>query len=122
MSTQFLKARTTLAVRDVSVSIDFYRRALGFDVNATMGDPPTFAMLGIDGVGLGLNQVDQPAVAPFACCYFNVDGVEGLFQRCVDAGAEITNPLTRQAWGNYDFVIADPDGHLLAFGEDPSDR
>ncbi|MDQ1411987.1 MAG: hypothetical protein QOE07_575, partial [Acidimicrobiaceae bacterium] len=29
-------------------------------------------------------------------------------------------PLTRQAWGNYDFVIADPDGHQLAFGEVPA--
>ena len=122
MVTRFLSARTTLGVRDVSASIDFYQRALGFDVNATMGDPPSFAMLGIDGVGLGLNQVDHPAVAAFACCYFNVEGVEALHQRCVDAGARITGPLPRQPWGNYDFVIADSDGHQLAFGESPSDR
>jgi predicted enzyme related to lactoylglutathione lyase len=117
--THFLKSRTTLGVRSVPASIAFYERAVGFQVLHTMGEPPTFAMIDRDGVGLGLGEVDQPVVAGFACCYFNVEGVEALHQRCVDAGATITNPLTRQPWGNYDFVIADPDGHQLAFGEVP---
>jgi predicted enzyme related to lactoylglutathione lyase len=85
----------------------------------TMGEPPTFAMISHGEVGLGLVRTERPAVADFACCYVDVDGVEALHQRCVDAGATVTNPLTRQPWGNYDFVIADPDGHQLAFGEVP---
>jgi predicted enzyme related to lactoylglutathione lyase len=120
--TDFLKARATLGVRDAPASIAFYAAALGFDVAVTMGEPPNFALLtaGTTGaVGLGIVQVDEPAVADFAC-YFDVDGVKELHQRCVDAGARITNPLTRQPWGNYDFVVADPDGHQLAFGEIPS--
>lgn len=121
MSIRFLKSRTTLGVRDVRASIDFYERAVGFSVIVTMGEPPTFAMIGDGDAGLGLGQVANPAVAGFACCYFNVDGVEELHQRCVDAGATITNHLTHQPWGNYDFVVADPDGHQLAFGEVPAD-
>jgi predicted enzyme related to lactoylglutathione lyase len=119
MTTRFVSSRTTLGVRDVPASIDFYARALGFEVGVTMGEPPTFALLAHGDVGLGLVQVEDPAVAGFACCYVNVEGVEELHDRCVSAGATVTGPLTRQPWGNYDFVIADPDGHQLAFGEIP---
>jgi predicted enzyme related to lactoylglutathione lyase len=118
--TRFLKSRTTLGVTDVQASIDFYRTAVGFEVIHSMDDPPTFAMVGTVDAGLGLGQVDDPAVGKFACCYFDVEGVEELHQRCVDAGATITSPLTRQPWGNYDFVVADPDGHQIAFGEVPN--
>ncbi len=120
MSVRFLKSRTTLGVRDVTASIDFYAKAVGFEVVVTMGEPPTFAMIGQGDSGLGLSRTAAPQVADFACCYFNVEGVEELHRRCVDAGATIVGPLTRQPWGNYDFVIADPDGHQLAFGEIPA--
>lgn len=119
MTTTFLSSRATLGVSDVAASADFYSRAVGFEVLVSMGEPLNFAMVGSGGIGLGLVLADAPSVAPFACCYFNVEGVEALHQRCVDAGATIANPLTRQPWGNYDFVVADPDGHMLAFGEVP---
>jgi catechol 2,3-dioxygenase-like lactoylglutathione lyase family enzyme len=117
--TRLLKSRTTLGVRDVAASIDFYARALGFEVVVTMGEPANFALLANDDIGLGFTEAAEPAVADHACCYVDVEGVEALHQRCVDAGARITNPLTRWPWGNYDFVVADPDGHQLAFGEVP---
>ncbi len=118
--TRFVKSRSTLGVANVPASIRFYEAAVGFELIHSMGDPPTFAMIGSGDTGLGLGQVEQPAVAGFACCYFNVEGVEELHARCVEAGATITGPLTHQPWGNYDFVISDPDGHQLAFGEVPS--
>ena len=120
MTIRFLKSRTTIGVRDVAASIAFYQHALGLEVHAMMGEPPDFALIGLGDAGLGLVQSASPAVADFVCCYFDVEGVEELHQRCVDAGASITGPLTRQAWGNYDFVISDPDGHQLAFGEVPA--
>ncbi len=121
MTTNFLRSRTTLGVRDVAASIAFYQAALGFDVLVTMGEPPSFALLGAGAgvAGLGLGHSEHPAVANLACCYFDVEGVEELHRRCVDAGARITSPPTHQPWGNYDFVLADPDGHQLAFGEVP---
>ena len=119
MSFRFLKSRTTLGVHDVPASVAFYEQALGFEVAVTMGEPPTFALIGRDGTGLGLVQSEQPTVAGFACCYFDVDGVEELHQRCVDSGVTMRGPLTRQPWGNHDFVIADPDGHQIALGEVP---
>jgi len=122
MTTRFLRSRTTLGVRNVPASIAFYERAIGFQVVTAMGEPPTFALIAAGDAGLGLNQVDEPAVADFACCYVDVDGVEDLHARCVAAGATVTVPLTRQPWGNHDFVVADPDGHQIAFGEVPDRR
>ncbi len=114
MSIRFLNSRTTLGVRDVSASIDFYAKTLGFETFLTMGEPSNFALIGHGKAGLGLSETEDPKVADFACCYFTVEGVEELHQRCVDAGIMITGPLTHQPWGNYDF---DPDGHQLAFGD-----
>jgi predicted enzyme related to lactoylglutathione lyase len=120
MSIRFLKSRTTLGVRNVPSSIEFYANTLGFEVLVTMGEPTNFALIGSGDSGLGLVETEHPAVAGFACCYFDVEGVEALHRRCVDAGAIITGPLTHHPWGNYDFVLADPDGYQLAFGEVPS--
>jgi predicted enzyme related to lactoylglutathione lyase len=118
-ATRLLTSRTTLGVRDVAASIAFYREALQFVLQTSMGDGPDFAVLARDEVSLGLVRVATPAVAGFACCYLNVHGVESLHASCVRANVKIANPLTRQPWGNYDFVIQDPDGHLIALGEAP---
>jgi len=114
-----LRSRTTIGVRDVPESIGFYERAAGFEVVVTMGEPPSFALIASGEVGLGLVESPLPPVADFVTCYVDVVGVEDLHRRCVDAGARITGPLTHQPWGNYDFVIADPDGNQIAFGEVP---
>lgn len=112
-----LKSRNTLGVRDMGRSLAFYEEVLGFQVQTSMGDPPSFAVLVRDRVSLGLVQTAHPAVATFACCYWNVEGIEAFHARCVERGATISNPLTRHPWGNYDFVVKDPDGHQLALGE-----
>ncbi len=116
---KLLTSRSTLGVRDVAASIAFYRDAFGFSLQTSIGEPPEFAVLIRDRVSLGLVSSANPAVANFACCYINVEGVESLHQACVRANAKIANPLTRQPWGNYDFVVEDLDGHRLAFGEAP---
>ena len=122
MSIHLLRSRATLGVRNVPTAIDFYRAAVGFEVVVTMGEPPNFAIIAQGDAGLGLVQLEDPAVATFACCYFDVLGVEELHQRCLDAGAKIPGTLTHDPWGNYDFVLADPDGHQLAFGEVPANE
>ena len=119
MKPRILKSRSTLGVSNVQKSIEFYTETLGFTVQTVMGDPPSFAVLVRDEISLGLVATSKPAVANFACSYWNVEGVEALHKRCTSAGATIANPLTRHPWGNYDFVVKDPDGHQIALGEAP---
>jgi catechol 2,3-dioxygenase-like lactoylglutathione lyase family enzyme len=112
---RFLGARPNFHVRDIDVTVAFYRDLLGFDVVATMGEPkPFFGLVMREGAEIALAQNDDPQPVG---CYVYVTGVDALHDRLTAAGAKITNPLTTQPWGNRDFVIADPDGHQIAIGE-----
>ena len=122
MTTRFLKSRSTLGVKSVPEALAFYTETLGFTVHTTMGEPATFALIGRDEVGLALVKQAEPAVAEFACVYFNVDDVESIHARCREQGATMLNALTRHPWGSYDFVVQDPDGHRIALGEAPAER
>src|SRR6478672_1512423 len=44
--TRFLRSRTTLGVKSVPASLEFYEKAVGFAALTTMGEPPTFAIVG----------------------------------------------------------------------------
>jgi catechol 2,3-dioxygenase-like lactoylglutathione lyase family enzyme len=79
----FQRLQVALGVRDVSRSVAFYTRHLGFEVLSTMGD----------------------------------DDVEALHGACERDNVTIASALTTHPWGNRDFVIRDPDGHLIAIGE-----
>lgn len=114
---EYLGARPTLEVRDVARSVAFYDRVFGWRVLTTTGDPPAFALLGTDRPLLAVSQERDPAVAAVAACFVEVMGVEALAARCEASGVEVVAPLTDHPWGMRDFVVRDPDGHLLALGE-----
>ena len=48
---------------------------------------------------------------------FATQDVEALWIRVKD-NVEVVNPLEKTPWGTYRFVIKDPDGNLLAFGQE----
>jgi predicted enzyme related to lactoylglutathione lyase len=115
--TGIVRTRTNLEVRDVAASMAFYARALGLQPQASMGEPPTFALLVNAGGSLGLAHSPSPAVASIVTCYVDVADVEAAFAQCAAAGATIATPLTTHPWQMRDFVLQDPDGHLIAVGE-----
>ncbi len=82
------------------------------------GRAAVLALLVNEGAEIALVQTDEPQASG---CYIYMTGVDELHADLVSDGAEITNPLTTQPWGNRDFVIADPDGHQIALGERMSD-
>jgi catechol 2,3-dioxygenase-like lactoylglutathione lyase family enzyme len=102
--TEFLNARPNLNVSNIEVSVAFYRDLLGFQAEAMMGEPPSFALLRRGG-------------AQRSGCYIYVRGVEAIHDVFKAAGATFTFPLTVQPWGLRDFVVQDPDGHGIAIGE-----
>jgi len=109
-----LSARPNFNVRDIEASVAFYRDVLGFETKAMIGDPPNFALLTAGGGEIALNKHDDPQASG---CFVYVTGVEALHDRCVEQGATVTYPLTLEPWGLLNFVIADPDGHQIAIGE-----
>jgi catechol 2,3-dioxygenase-like lactoylglutathione lyase family enzyme len=111
---ELLSFRPNLLVRDVAAATAFYRDVIGLPVHAEFPDG-SFAMLGGHGgaeVALVLHEDPQPGEA-----YLYVKGAEALLARCEAAGFEIVRPLTTQPWGLVDFVVRDPDGHLIGIGE-----
>lgn len=48
----------------------------------------------------------------YACfAYINCEGIDGLYERYVAAGAVICQPLSDKPWGMRAFGVAPPDGH-----------
>ncbi|MDQ1720871.1 MAG: hypothetical protein QOI26_605 [Pseudonocardiales bacterium] len=48
--------------------------------------------------------------------YVVTDEPEGLYQRAVDAGAEIVRELFTTDYGSRDFALRDPEGNWWSFG------
>ena len=110
---EFINFRPNLLVKDIETSVAFYRDVIGLEVRNSMKDG-SFVLLGKGLAEVALVQTDDP---PAEQAYLYVRGVEALSQRCKDAGSEIVRGLVDHPWGNRDFVVRDPDGHLIGIGE-----
>ena len=83
------------------------------------GNPPYLAILANGKAEIALVKSATPIVANVdsASCYINVKNVRALYEHCQAQKIEIPYPLTQHPWGMLDFVAQDPDGYLIAFGE-----
>ena len=103
-----------LQVSDLDRSIDFYRRAFGFEVSWCVGDPPELACLCRDNAEFTLRLVAQPAPIHF---YLTVAGVDESFVTALAAGARELVPLEDRWYGMRDGRVADPDGNQIGLGQ-----
>lgn len=113
-----------LFVRDVTVAACFYRDRLGFDIDFLHGQPPFYGSVSRDGACMHLRFVGEPNFAALAAgecglilASFEVSGVKKLFAELAARGADIVQPLARQAWGGLTFHVRDPDGNVVSFAE-----
>jgi len=49
---------------------------------------------------------------------FSVDGIENLYEELSSKSVTFTQPLRDMPYGK-EFYVADPDGHIIAFLEEP---
>lgn len=116
--------RMELFVRDMDISIDFYRRVLGFEL---LRKEEGYASLRSGGVVLGLGPI---AKLPVENAYFTqgrlagergagveivleVEDIEAMQEHVRAAGYPILERLQDRPWGLRDFRISDPDGYYL---------
>jgi catechol 2,3-dioxygenase-like lactoylglutathione lyase family enzyme len=83
----FLNARPNFQVSDVARTAAFYRDMLGFEIVATMGEPPEFALVVREGAEIALVRNASPQISG---CYVYVTGVEALFSQLEAAGRAST--------------------------------
>jgi catechol 2,3-dioxygenase-like lactoylglutathione lyase family enzyme len=119
-----------LNVRDIEASLAFYREALDFRVvsNAAAVQEWRWATIRSGWTELMLSQTETPPqpntdIDPHAntawpaIFYFYPDDVARLYAQVIARGFKPT-ALEVTVYGMREFSLADPDGHLLSFGQD----
>lgn len=122
-------------VADIIRSVEFYRRLAEFAVVSDVEHVAEWrwAMLRSGGVELMLSEQHGPHPAVRAArvedeesgwCvihYFYPDDVEAAHARCVAQGIA-ASPLRVTLYGMKEFEVRDPDGHIVWFGQETSEK
>jgi uncharacterized glyoxalase superfamily protein PhnB len=104
-----------LHVKDMTAALAYYRDKLGFDVTFSWKEPPRYVCLRLDDVSIHLNSY-VPPLGPSHVAIF-CKGVDALYEQCVARGIAIAEPIKNEPYGMREFVVTDPDGHRLVFGQ-----
>ncbi|HEY4893394.1 MAG TPA: VOC family protein [Reyranella sp.] len=124
---QFAYAMPFVFVRDVAAALVFYDQALGFGTEFAYGEPPYYAQVIREQVRLALKHADErlfEALKPFRTikdeeiisASIAVEHAKPLYLEYQAAGVRFHQPLRRETWGAWSFMVEDPDGNIIAFG------
>jgi len=121
---RFDQAVPVLQVNDVSVSMDWYSKILGFDGWTFPKTPPySFALLSRDGIELIFQRQagrERTAVTVNSgwAVYIRVTGGH-LLELAVQIKTHTTllSEPTRMPYRDVEFTVADPDGHVIVLSE-----
>lgn len=125
-ATEVLFAVPILYVADVRRALACYADILGFDILQTSGDPAFYAEVRRGNARLGLRFVHGHAIDPavraseamLVQTSIRVGTAKMLYLEYLAAGAKFNEALTRDAFGPQYFIVEDPDGNLVLFGEE----
>lgn len=120
-----------LVVDDAAAALDFYAKAFGAEEMTRLPGPGgklMHAAFRIDGHMVFLNddfpefndgKSTTPAALGGTAVTIHLHGpdVDARFQRALDAGATVVNPLEDQFWGDRYGVLRDPFGHQWSLAE-----
>lgn len=115
---QFLRAMPVLEVADMGRSISFYRDKLGFHPTV-WGKPAEFAIMQRGAVTVALDAKRRGASPDNQswAAYIYVANVDVLYSEFRALNIPIHREIEDTHYGCRDFDVADPDGHVIAFGQ-----
>jgi catechol 2,3-dioxygenase-like lactoylglutathione lyase family enzyme len=102
-------------VSDMATALDFYTTKLGFHVAFKKG--AVFAIVARDGIELSLGLDRSGAKPGTGACYLKVTGIDFFHDELIGKGVAMTHPLKTESYGMREFMVTDPDGNTLNFGE-----
>jgi catechol 2,3-dioxygenase-like lactoylglutathione lyase family enzyme len=105
-------------VRDLEAALDFYTTKLGFKMEFKNG--AVFAIVSRDGIEISLALDRSGAKAGKGSCYLRVTGIDAIHDELRASGVAMTHPLKTESYGMREFMITDPDGNTVNFGESVS--
>lgn len=105
------RAVPVLPVRDLSASLDFYRR-LGFDTREW--DEGGYGFATLDGIEIHMEVVPDYSGSKPAAILF-VDDADQLAQAWISQGVDVRPPQDKE-WGLHEGELIDLDGNIIRFG------
>ena len=124
MSKDFNDCTPILVVRDIQKSVAYYRDALGFTVDFTYGEPPTYAGVYRGSVLLHLQAESQADRSPGgSAVYVYVEDADRTHAELRERGARIEKEPQDYPYGLRDFDVRDLDDNRLIIAsptENPS--
>ncbi|MCM2315647.1 MAG: VOC family protein [Thermoanaerobaculia bacterium] len=129
-----MKAHFILYVRDQRRSTEFYTGVLAASPQLDVPGMTEFALPGGSVLGLmpeaGIvsllgSALPDPRLAdgvPRSELYLVVPEAAPFIARATTLGARVLSPLQPRDWGHSAGYLLDPDGHVLAFAEQPRNR
>ena len=117
-----LVAEPQLFVSDIAASCGFFAQ-IGFNTTFVHGDPPFYAQVARDGARLNLRHVDgpvfdagfRPREGDALAATIAAADIAPLYAEFAAAGVQFHQKLRTESWGAQTFMVADPDGNLIAF-------
>ncbi len=112
-----------LLVADIHRSVAWYTDKIGFEVDTLWGEPPVFTIAKFGDVSLMLKQSpDAPSVVTKReddawNAYIWVRDIKAIEERLRGKGVAFRRGPEKTDYGCVEIEIADPDGHVLCFGE-----
>ena len=118
MNAKFTSLTPIFSVSDLSKSIEFYTKTLGFQIDFIYGEPQFYAGLFKDNVKLHLvsKNLRQPAGSGNLSILTNE--VDDLYEKLVDSKVEIIVPPDDRDYDLRDFSCKDLDGNIIVFSTD----
>jgi len=111
----------TLPVDDLGAAIDFYERALGWDIHLRFGDEIAFVQMNGFVAALWSREAwkdegldfDPPGYTSFAINFSRPPQVDEVARQWADAGGEVVREPREVHWGGYSGYVRDPWGNLI---------
>ena len=106
----------TLAVRDMAVSVDFYREKVGLELLYGGGEASFTSFKVGDGyLNLDLAPDGDGRRTGWGRIVFHVEDVDDHYRRLVGLGLTPSTEPVDAPWRERYFHVNDPDGHELSF-------
>ena len=107
-----------LAVSNPSVSVEYYRDRLGFEVEGVWGDH--YAIVERDGIQIhfiGSDKKNKEKATFRGGAYISLQDVEAYYREVNGRGADTSSAPQDTDYGMREFVVQDPDGWSISFGQ-----
>ena len=123
MTSEQWQVAPVLVVRDLAISLPYWRDRMGFDVIGAFKDPPILVFMARCGIQFMLRETggdpipgtNRAWVGTAWDAHVWVDDADALHAEMEARGATVSD-LRDTFYDNREFEVTDPDGYLIAFG------